>query len=121
MHKILGYLLLCAGLFFIFFACVGMYKTFILKAPVAQVVKMSNVTAQTAQAQIQIPMDGVNQLANTALFAILMVFLAMVFLATAGGKVASAGINLLKVERIYDALSELDLNKKEDLETLKKV
>lgn len=116
MHKIIGYLLLCAGLFFIFFACVGMYKTFILKAPVAQVVKMSNVTAQTAQAQIQIPMNGVNQLANTALFAVLMVFLA-----TVGGKIASAGINLLKVERIYDALSELDLNKKEDLETLKKV
>lgn len=116
MHKILGYLLLCAGLFLIFFACVGMYKTFILKSPVTQIVKMSNVTAQTAQAQIQIPMDGVNQLANAVLFAVLMVFLAAV-----GGRVAGAGINLLKVERIYDALSELDLQKKEDLETLKKV
>lgn len=117
MHKILGYLLLCAGLFLIFFACVGMYKTFILKSPVPQIVKMSNVTAQTAQGhQVQIPMDGVNQLANTALFALLMVFLA-----GAGGRVAGAGINLLKVERIYDALSELDLQKKEDLETLKKV
>ena len=116
MHKILGYLLLCEGLFLIFFACVGMYKTFILKAPVTQIVKMSSITAQTAQAQIQIPMDGANQLANAVLFAVLMVFLAAV-----GGRVAGAGINLLKVERIYDALSELDLQKKEDLETLKKV
>lgn len=116
MHKILGYLFLCTGLFLVFFACIGMYKTFILKAPVTQLVKMSTVTAQTAQAQIQIPMDGVNQLANTALFAVLMLFVA-----GAGAKVAGAGINLLKVERIYDALSELDLQKKEDLETLKKL
>lgn len=115
MNRILGYLLLCVGLFCIFFAAKGMYNTFIQGAPVAKIIQMEPVIAQVQQAQFQIPMDGVNQLANTALFAVLMLFIV-----TVGAKVASLGVNLVKAERIYDALNELDLTKKEDLETLKK-
>lgn len=116
MHKILGYLLLCTGLFLIFFAGNGVYKTFIRQAPVAQIVKMGDIIAHTTQGAITVPEDGINTLANTVLFAVLMQFLVF-----AGAHVARLGIYLLKTERIYDALSQLDLTKKEDVQTLKKL
>lgn len=116
MHKILGYLLLCTGLFLIFFAGNGVYKTFIRQAPVAQIVKMGDITAHTTQGAITVPADGINTLANTALFAVLMLFFASV-----GARVGHLGIHLLKTERIYDALSQLDLTDKDDLKTLKKL
>ncbi|WP_428123628.1 hypothetical protein [Candidatus Avelusimicrobium faecicola] len=116
MHKILGYLLLCTGLFLIFFAGNGVYKTFIRQAPVAQIVKMGDITAHTTQGAITVPADGINTLANTVLFAVLMQLLVF-----AGAHVARLGIYLLKTERIYDALSQLDLTDKDDLKTLKKL
>lgn len=116
MHKILGYLLLCAGLFLIFFAGNGMYKTFIRHSPVAQIVKMGDITAHTTQGAITVPADGINTLANTALFAVLMLFFVSV-----GARVAQLGIYLLKTERIYDALSQLELTDKEAVKTLKKL
>ena len=116
MHKILGYLLLCAGLFLIFFAVNGMYKTFVQYVPAPKIVKMGDITVQAQQGTVTVPANGVNTLANTALFAVLMVFVASV-----GARVGHLGIHLLKTERIYDALSQLDLTKKEDVQTLKKL
>ncbi len=92
-----------------------MYKTFVLRAPVPGVVKMSSATLQTKQGPVTLPLDGLNALANAGLFAVLMLFLA-----SAGGKTANVGVNLLKAERIYDALLELDLTQNLLLETLKK-
>lgn len=116
MHKILGYLLLCAGLFLIFFAGNGMYKTFVRHSPVAQIVNMRDITVQAPQGTVTVPAEGINTLANTALFAVLMLFFVSV-----GARVAQLGIHLLKTERIYDALSQLDLTDKDDLKTLKKL
>lgn len=117
MHKILGYLLLCLGLALIFFAGIGMYKVFVARQPVLNVVKMENVTANTQYGAVQIPMKGVNALINTGLFAVLMLFLASV-----GAKVSGIGVNLLKTERIYEALASLRPEELEaEIPTLKKL
>ena len=64
---------------------------------------------------MNIPMQAANTLANMGLFAVFMLFVVSV-----GGKIASLGVQLLKNERIYEALLQLN---KENLtqDTLKKL
>lgn len=101
MNKILGYLLICAGLLVIFFSLVGMYKVFANGSPVVAVVQMADVQLNTQYGPVQIPMKGVNAVANLGLFAVFMFFVL-----SAGSKLAGVGNGMLKNERIYDALLE---------------
>lgn len=117
MHKILGYLLLFTGMAMIFFAATGMYKTFVQRQPVLNVVKLDTLTANTQYGQVQIPSQGINTLANVGLFTVLMLFMV-----SAGAKVANVGVNLLKAELIHDGLSAIKRAELEQKETyLKKL
>ncbi len=115
MHKILSYLLLCTGLLIILFALSGMYKVFIRGEEVLAIVHFADLTVQTQAGLMNIPMETTSVLANMGLFAVFMLFVM-----STGGKIASLGVQLLKNERIYDALEQL---KKENLtqEVLKKL
>jgi hypothetical protein len=84
-----------------------MYQVFILGKEVLAIVRFSDLTIQTQFGPMNMPMDAANTLANMGLFAIFMTFVMAV-----GGKIASLGIQMLKNERIHDALVKL---KKENL------
>lgn len=114
MNKIFGYLLLCIGLLMMFFSVLSMYKVFADRQPVAPVVQMKDVQITTQYGPMQIPMQAVNTLANVGLFAVFMLFIL-----GAGSKVAGVGVNLVKTERLREALL-LSQQKLED-ETLKKL
>jgi hypothetical protein len=114
MNKIFGYLLLCVGLLMIAFSVLSMYKVFVDRQPVAPVVQMKDVQIATQYGPLQLPMQAVNTLANIGLFAVFMLFIL-----GAGGKVAGIGVNLLKTERLREAL--LLSQQKPDEETLKKL
>lgn len=101
MHKILSYLLICVGLFLIFFSLISMYKVFVDRQPVAPVIQLSDLSLQTQYGTLMLPMNNLNTLANVGLFALLMAFIL-----SAGAKLANIGANLLKNERIYEALLE---------------
>ena len=103
MHKILSYLLLCTGLLIILFALNSMYKVFIGGAEVLAVAHFADLTIKTQAGPMNIPMQAANTLANMGLFAVFMLFVLSV-----GGKIASLGIQLLKNERIYEALLQLN-------------
>ena len=75
MNKILGYLLICAGLMLMLFSVMGMYKVFADRQPVAPVVQVADLRINTQYGPMQIPMQGVNQIANLGLFAVLMMFI----------------------------------------------
>ncbi|MBQ9971346.1 MAG: hypothetical protein IJP25_04405 [Elusimicrobiaceae bacterium] len=114
MNKIFGYLLLCVGLLMIFFSVLSMYKVFADRQPVAPVVQMKDMQIATQYGPMQIPMQAVNTLANVGLFAVFMLFIL-----GAGGRVAGVGVNMIKMERLREALL-LSRQKIED-ETLKKL
>ena len=114
MNKIFGYLLLCIGLLMMFFSVLSMYKVFVDRQPVAPVVQMKDVQITTQYGPMQIPMQAVNTLANVGLFAVFMLFIL-----GAGSKMAGVGVNLVKTERLREALL-LSQQKLED-ETLKKL
>ncbi len=114
MNKIFGYLLLCIGLLMMFFSVLSMYKVFVDRQPVAPVVQMKDVQITTQYGPMQIPMQAVNTLANVGLFAVFMLFIL-----GAGSKVAGVGVNLVKTERLREALL-LSQQKLKD-ETLKKL
>lgn len=101
MNKIFGYLLICAGLMMIFFSLIGMYKVFANGSPVVAVVQMADVRLNTQYGPVQIPMKGINTIANLGLFALFMMFVL-----SAGSKISGIGNGMLKNERIYDALLE---------------
>ncbi len=103
MHKILSYLLLCAGILIILFALNSMYNVFINGQTVREIVHFADMTIQTQVGPMNVPMGAANTLANMGLFAVLMTFVMAV-----GGKIASLGVQLLKNERIYDALMRLN-------------
>ncbi len=103
MHKILSYLLLCAGILIILFALNSMYNVFINGQTVREIVHFADMTIQTQVGPMNVPMEAANTLANMGLFAVLMTFVMAV-----GGKIASLGVQLLKNERIYDALVRLN-------------
>ena len=103
MHKILSYLLLCAGILIILFTLNSMYNVFINGQTVREIVHVADLTVQTQAGPMNLPMDAASTVANLGLFAVLMVFVLAV-----GGKIASLGIQLLKNERIYEALVRLN-------------
>lgn len=115
MHKILSYLFICAGILIILFALNNMYQVFINGQTVREIAHFADLTVQTQVGPMNVPMDTANTMANMGLFAVLMLFIMSV-----GGKIASIGVQLLKNERIYDALIQL---KKEDItkETFKQL
>jgi hypothetical protein len=96
------------------FSVLSMYKVFVDRQPVAPVVQMKDVQIATQYGPLQLPMQAVNTLANIGLFAVFMLFIL-----GAGGKVAGIGVNLLKTERLREAL--LLSQQKPDEETLKKL
>ena len=97
-----------------FFSVLSMYKVFVDRQPVAPVVQMKDVQITTQYGPMKIPMQAVNTLANVGLFAVFMLFIL-----GAGSKVAGVGVNLVKTERLREALL-LSQQKLED-ETLKKL
>ena len=102
MYKILSYLLICVGLCIILFAVHGMYQVFIGAGSPPAIAHFSDLTLQTQFGPMLLPMEQPNAVADLLLYALLMGFLV-----AAGGKVAGIGCQLLKNERIYDALSKL--------------
>ena len=102
MHKILSYLLICVGLFIVLFALHGMYRVFVGGGAVFSLVNFADLTVQTQFGPMVLPMKQANLIANLLLFALFMGFLV-----AAGGKIAQIGCQLLKNERIYEALSKL--------------
>ncbi len=116
MNKIFGYLLICAGLMMMLFSVMGMYKVFADRQPVAPVVQMADMCVNTQYGPMQIPMQGVNQIANLGLFALLMVFIL-----SAGAKLAGVGNGLLKAERIHDALLQIENKNAPAEKTLQKL
>ena len=117
MNKILGYLLICVGLLLVFFSLIGMCKIFVDRQPVPDVVQMSDMNVQTQYGVMGLPMNNVNTLANMGLF-----ILFMAFILSAGAKIAGAGCNLLKNERIHDALLQFnDKRENPDEQTLRKL
>ena len=111
MHKILGYLFICIGVLLILFSLLCMYKVFVDRQPVAPVVQLTDVNLNTQYGPLSMPMQNVNTLANLGLFALLMMFVL-----SAGSKLAGVGTNLLKNERIHEALSShrADYNSRPD-------
>ena len=107
MHKILSYLLICVGLFIILFALHGMYRVFVGGGAVLSLVNFADLTVQTQFGPMMLPMKQASVIANLGLFALFMGFLV-----AAGGTLAQIGCQILKNERIYDALLQL---KKEDV------
>ena len=117
MYKIWSYLLICAGVLLIFFSLVCMYKVFVDQQPAAPVVQLADMQIQTAYGVMVVPAQGINVLANLILFGLFMAFVL-----SAGGRLAIVGVNMLKNERIYEALSSLpdkaSAAPKDKLETL---
>lgn len=101
MNKIFGYLLICAGLLLIFFSLIGMYKVFVNGNAAMPIIQLADMQLNTAYGIIQVPMKSFSAVINLLLFAVFMVFVL-----SAGGKLAGVGNGLLKSERIYDALRE---------------
>lgn len=117
MHKITGYLLIFVGMLLMFFALIGTYKVFVNHQSVPAVVQLRDMDIRTQYGNMQIPMQNINTLANIGLFVILMLFIL-----SAGAKIAGIGCNLLKNERIYEALLQLNLKDAAETEkTLKKL
>lgn len=103
MHKIAGYLFIFVGMLLMFFALIGMYKTFANRHPVPTMIQLTDAHIHTQYGVMQIPMQNLNTLANAGLFVIFMLFIL-----SAGSKVAAVGCNLLKNERIYEALLQVE-------------
>ncbi len=102
MYKIFSYLLLCVGLFIILFALHGMYRVFIGGGAVLSLVNFADLTVQTQFGPMVLPMQQASVIANLVLFALFMGFLV-----ATGGKLAQIGCQILKNERIYEALLKL--------------
>lgn len=117
MHKILGYLFICIGVLGIFFAAISMYKVFVDRQPVAPVVQLSDMNVNTQYGALSMPMQNINTLANLGLFALFMMFVL-----SAGSKLSLIGVNLVKTERLREALLERGETVTPQLEhTLKKL
>lgn len=113
MHKILSYLFICVGLCIIFFALQGAYRVFTGSGSAAAWVTFADLTLPSPGGEWVLPMQPVNTVINLLLF---MVF--MGFWLVAGARIAGIGCQLLKNERIYEALIRL---KKTDEAALKKL
>ncbi len=115
MNKILGYLLICAGLLLILFSLMGMYKVFVNANPVVPVVQMADAQLVTSYGPVVVPMKSISAAVNLVFFALFMFFVLL-----AGAKVSSVGNGLVKNERIYEALTA-NAHAAEQADTLKKL
>lgn len=115
MHKILSYLLICTGLFIVFLALHAMYQVFVAHGVAPTLVNFTDLTLQTQAGPLKLPMQQVNIVANVGLFALFMGFLVAV-----GGKIAQIGCQILKIERLREALLQLKTQEIK-LETFKKL
>ncbi len=102
MHKIIGYLLLVIGLALILFAFTGMYQTFVQAKPVMQLLHSQPLALATQYGQVKVDAAFATQTLNIVLFALFMMFLALI-----GARVAGIGNQLLKIERICQTLQQL--------------
>ena len=102
MYKILSYLLICVGLFIILFALHSMYRVFVGGGAVLALIDFADLTVQTQFGPMILPMKQASIIANLVLFTLFMGFLV-----AAGGKIAQIGCQVLKNERIYEALLKL--------------
>ncbi len=116
MNKIFGYLLICAGLGLIFFFLTGMYKVFVHTSTIPVCCRCCCATAaaaiNTQYGPMLLPMKNLSTLANLGLFAVLMMFVL-----SAGSKVAQIGNGLLKTERLCETIK----NSQTEEEKLKKL
>lgn len=112
MNKIFGYLLICAGLGLIFFSLTGMYKVFVNGGAVMPVMQFADMQINTQYGPMLLPMKNLSTLANLGLFAVLMMFVL-----SAGSKVAQIGNGLLKTERLCETIK----NRQTEEEQLKKL
>jgi len=115
-HKITGYLLITIGILFILFAAVSLSKVFIGADPVVQLVQMPDWVIQTQYGPLQLPLKNISPLINLGLFALFMMCMI-----SAGGQLAKIGTQLLKAERIHDALLKLTLEQATQKQTVKKL
>lgn len=99
----MSYLFICIGVLLILFAFNGMFKVFISHQAAPVLVQFSDFQMRTQFGPVALPMEAINTIANLGLFALFMAFVAGV-----GGKLASIGCQLLKNERIHDALLQLN-------------
>ena len=102
MYKILSYLLICIGLLLILFALYAMYQVFINGGSVATLVNFNDLVLNTQAGPMQFPMRETNVIVNLGLFALFMSFLVLV-----GGKITSTGCQILKIERLREALLQI--------------
>ncbi len=114
MYKIFSYLLLCTGILIICFSLHSMYQVFAESRQVPAFVQAQKMQLHTQAGPVELPMDTINTLVNVGLFVLFMVVVAGI-----GAKIAGLGCQLLKNERIHDAL--LQLNKIPPAEVLKKL
>ena len=114
MYKIFSYLLLAVGLLVIFFSLHSMYQVFAEGRQVPSLVQADAVQLHTQAGSVDLPMGTINTVANLGLFVLFMVVIAGI-----GAKIAGLGCQLLKNERIHEAL--LQLNKIPPAEVLKKL
>ena len=105
MNKIFGYFLLCVGLVVMFFAVTSMFNTFIKKQPVTQLITTQKMTISTQQGPMEIDTAAMTGMINLALYAVFMFFITAV-----GGRVAGAGINLVKADALAQALKNANFN-----------
>ena len=109
-------MLIGIGLMVMCFSFLSMYKVFVDRQPVAPVIQMTDMNLRSQFGNMQIPMDNINSLANIGLFAVFMLFVLAL-----GGKLAALGCNLLKIERIHEALRKNQGNPPALEKELKKV
>jgi len=84
------------------FAFTGMYQTFVNKKPVVQLVTAKPLALNTQYGAVQFDSAPIVHTLNLILFALFMMFLAVL-----GAKVAGIGNQLLKTERICETLETL--------------
>lgn len=101
-HKIIGYLLITAGILLVLFALMGLYKVFIGGSEVLALVQLADMNIKTQYGLLTIPINSINPVINMSLFALFMMCVM-----TAGGHIAKVGAGILKAERIHDALLKL--------------
>ena len=115
-NKIAGYLLITAAVALILFALMGLYKVFIGGGAVLTLVNLPDLALKTQYGPLTIPLNGINPVLNISLFAVFMMCVM-----TAGGALGTLGTNLIKAERIHDALLQLNVEQATSKEATRKL
>ncbi len=115
-NKIVGYLFITVGVACILFALMGLYKVFIGGGAVLALVDLPDLSLKTQYGPLNIPLNGINPVLNIGLFALFMMCVM-----TAGGALGTLGVNLIKAERIHEALLKLNVEQATSKEAAKKL